>query len=626
MIKTTYKCNKYAIFKLFIILIAGSIILYFLSYGAKEDIKAESTLPTSSIPISLPKANNRYIIKSKEDLYSLSVSVNSGTPTVGLTFYVENKIVLDDTFVSIGTEKYPFSGTFTCKDILSSINNIKKPLFGYIKDATIKNVEISSGEIVDSSMYVGSLVGYSLDSNIIKCGNNATVSALNDISVVYVGGIAGYVSNTIINQCLNTANVKNTSTQVKKSFVGGIAGYIDEQSSVSDCYVLGMQDTLKISAQASDELIKTTVWEKDNSVYYSTLQRANQEFQEKLQKAQDDLYNEQSKLSGIENHIRSLKSQIYEYDRQINEISARRSRYKWYQFGKRFACDLEIAGIRVVQAGLWFTVGVEEAARAVAYGAIEAFQWIVNGLVSIGSYLISDVQWIQPYNDCTRTENIKDAYAYGIGYSNGNIYNCYTAKIQCTGGYEYITYRYYLRFWGMSGEIYLTPSSKIERVVYMENIDKSGELTNLYADNSYIYEKQNEFSRIIRVDNSKNWYKSNEKYITSYDVVGEVMRFDGQKLIFESYNNIVNLSVDTRLGGAKKTVGMCKFTNEPFREKVGISCEDSKELLNENVTNNFDTEIWAVDPIVSNGFPHLKYRYWQDQIDEQLEFQDNLVS
>ncbi len=621
MVKTTYKCNKYAFLKLFIVLIAISSILYFLTYSSKEEIKADNTPPINSLPISLSKVGDFYIIKTKEDLYSLSASVNSGTSTKGLTFVIGNKIELDDKFVSIGTKDYPFSGTFRCKDILSSISNINKPLFGYIDGATIQNVEISSGEILDSAMYVGSLVSYSLNSTIMQCGNNATVSSLNNANAVYVGGIAGYISNTIINQCLNTASVNNTSMQVKKSYVGGIAGYIDEKSAVSDCYVLGMQDTLKISAQASDELIKSTVWGKDNAVYYSTLQRANQEFQDKLQKAQDDLYNEQSKLSGIENNIRSLKSQIYEYDRQINEISARRSRYKWYQFGKRLACDLEIAGIRIAQTGLWIAVGAEEAARAVVYASIEAFQWIIYGLVSIGSYLISDVQWVQAYNDCTRTENIKDAYAYGIGYSNGNIYNCYTAKIQCTGGYEFVTYRYYLRFWGMSGTVYLTPSSNIERVVYLENIDKCGELTNSYADNSYIYEKQNDFSRVIRVDNNKNWFKKTEEYITRHDVISNILNFTGQKLIFECYDNIVNLSVDTRLGGAKKSVGICKFTNEPIREKVGISCEDSIELLKEKITDNFDNELWAVDPIVSGGFPHLKYRYWQDQITEE-EYQN----
>ena len=621
MVKTTYKCNKYAFLKLFIVLIAISSILYFLTYNSKEEIKADNTPPINSLPISLSKVGDFYIIKTKEDLYSLSASVNSGTSTKGLTFVIGNKIELDDKFVSIGTKNYPFSGTFKCKDILSSICNINKPLFGYIDGASIQNVEISSGEIIDNSMYVGSLVGYSFNSTIMQCGNNATVSSLNNTNAVYVGGIAGYVSNTIITQCLNTASVNNTSMQVKKSYVGGIAGYIDEKSAVSDCYVLGTQDTLKISAQASDELIKSTVWEKNNAVYYSTLQRANQEFQDKLQKAQDDLYNEQSKLSGIENNIRSLKSQIYEYDRQINEISARRSRYKWYQFGKRLACDLEIAGIRIAQTGLWIAVGAEEAARAVVYASIEAFQWIIYGLVSIGSYLISDVQWVQAYNDCTRTENIKDAYAYGIGYSNGNIYNCYTAKIQCTGGYEFVTYRYYLRFWGMSGTVYLTPSSNIERVVYLENIDKCGELTNSYADNSYIYEKQNDFSRVIRVDNNKNWFKKTEEYITRHDVISNILNFTGQKLIFECYDNIVNLSVDTRLGGAKKSVGICKFTNEPIREKVGISCEDSKELLNEKITDNFDNELWAVDPIVSDGFPHLKYRYWQDQITEE-EYQN----
>ncbi len=621
MVKTTYKCNKYAFLKLFIVLIAISSILYFLTYSSKEEIKADNTPPINSLPISLSKVGDFYIIKTKEDLYSLSASVNSGTSTKGLTFVIGNKIELDDKFVSIGTKNYPFSGTFKCKDILCSIYNINKPLFGYIDGASIQNVEISSGEIIDNSMYVGSLVGYSFNSTIMQCGNNATVSSLNNTNAVYVGGIAGYVSNTIINQCLNTASVNNTSMQVKKSYVGGIAGYIDEKSAVSDCYVLGTQGTLKISAQASDELIKSTVWEKNNAVYYSTLQRANQEFQDKLQKAQDDLYNEQSKLSGIENNIRSLKSQIYEYDRQINEISARRSRYKWYQFGKRLGCDLEIAGIRIAQTGLWIAVGAEEAARAVVYASIEAFQWIIYGLVSIGSYLISDVQWVQAYNDCTRTENIKDAYAYGIGYSNGNIYNCYTAKIQCTGGYEFVTYRYYLRFWGMSGTVYLTPSSNIERVVYLENIDKCGELTNSYADNSYIYEKQNDFSRVIRVDNNKNWFKKTEEYITRHDVISNILNFTGQKLIFECYDNIVNLSVDTRLGGAKKSVGMCKFTNEPIREKVGISCEDSKELLNEKITDNFDNELWAVDPIVSDGFPHLKYRYWQDQITEE-EYQN----
>lgn len=93
-------------------------------------------------------------------------------------------------------------------------------LFGYIYNATIKNVTISSGSVTSSYSHTnaGGIVGYascSLDSMsyIINCKNAADVTT--NATWGSVGGISGGSYQTII-ACVNTGNITGNS------YVGGI--------------------------------------------------------------------------------------------------------------------------------------------------------------------------------------------------------------------------------------------------------------------------------------------------------------------------------------------------------------------------------------------------------------------
>lgn len=84
-------------------------------------------------------------------------------------------------------------------------------LFGSVKNSTIKNLEIVSGKISASDL-AGGIVGYTEDTNIYNCKNNASISGN------MAGGIAGRTSNIIIENCGNTASIKGEKA-------GGIVGY-----------------------------------------------------------------------------------------------------------------------------------------------------------------------------------------------------------------------------------------------------------------------------------------------------------------------------------------------------------------------------------------------------------------
>jgi len=272
-------------------------------------------------------------IGEPEQLALVAAFVNAGIEPYNAAFYLlTDNIDLSDDFYSgwipIGdTPSTCFKGNFDGGADLE-ISNLYindgsgdyKGLFGYCKGATIKNVTLAgvniiarryaggiAGYIVNNGTTastvencyvtveveikaqdcVGGVVGYSGNSEIIKCYAEGEVTSINDLDVgieriaggivgynnggtvqycssnvtvnakddgginnkiIYAGGVAGR-SNWVIEKCYATGDVKIYATAgVDSAFAGGIVGY-NLGGNVKDCYATG--DIISENSQAT---------------------------------------------------------------------------------------------------------------------------------------------------------------------------------------------------------------------------------------------------------------------------------------------------------------------------------------------------------------------------------------
>lgn len=199
-------------------------------------------------------------------------------------------------FAPIGTETASYTGTFNGNN--HSISGLTvngsdaAGLFGYVKGATIQNINLCDSKITTTGNYAGGIVGFATDAakiencstnkiridaansrhiggiigrgegstEISNCTNTSTLAgiynvggiagSLNDGSITNcgncgdlpapwatgsVGGIVGYTRAGKISTCYNTGKVTGGSN----ADVGGIVGFSEASSSISDCYNVG---------------------------------------------------------------------------------------------------------------------------------------------------------------------------------------------------------------------------------------------------------------------------------------------------------------------------------------------------------------------------------------------------
>ncbi len=146
-------------------------------------------------------------------------------------------------------------------------------LFGYIYNATIKNLGVSGS--VTGYARVGGIVGYSYGSSITSCYSEVTVTGKGTTSTTgYTGGIVGYAqSSSSITSCYNTGAISGiyrtggvagyvTTTSVTLCYnsgavtasndnTGGIVGYASTRSTITACYNSG---AITGSTSSSDHL------------------------------------------------------------------------------------------------------------------------------------------------------------------------------------------------------------------------------------------------------------------------------------------------------------------------------------------------------------------------------------
>lgn len=191
---------------------------------------------------------NMVRISTTEELNEFRNNVNNGNTYNGWYIYLANDITLDtnEEWEPIGIYQedstnpndegnIPFNGIFdghfhTISGMHTNSSLKNRGLFGFIKEATVKNVGIVNGNIQGTSR-TGAIVGYAYkNSKIINCFNSSNIIATDN----YCGGIVGFINNeTVIESCYNNGNVTSSST------VGGIVGGISN-STVKNCYNAGM--------------------------------------------------------------------------------------------------------------------------------------------------------------------------------------------------------------------------------------------------------------------------------------------------------------------------------------------------------------------------------------------------
>lgn len=174
--------------------------------------------------------NDPYLIEDVEDLKKLAEKVNGGTTYEKTYFKLTANIDLkNEPWTPIGTENNFFQGTFDGDG--HQITNLTITggsyvgLFGYVKNATIRNCNVTG--TVTGDQYVGGISGYTSENcEVSSCYVRGTVSGNK-----YVGGIVGKGVGAIKN-CYALADVS------AGDFAGGIVGYTYALT-IENCYYSG---------------------------------------------------------------------------------------------------------------------------------------------------------------------------------------------------------------------------------------------------------------------------------------------------------------------------------------------------------------------------------------------------
>ncbi len=208
------------------------------------------------------------IIDSAEDMARFAKLINTTTRGVGMTFYLANDIDMSgytmaadhtvsgsNTFAPIGWCASTKAGNLTNSEVASvgyamffggtfdgqgySIKNLKLStdasqnthfgLFGYLNNATVRNLILDEGcrvtSSVSGSFKMGALAGSANGSVISNVWSRATVTGAG----TQIGGLIGRAGNTTFTNCTNNGDVQGLDN------VGGFVGFGENVLNYYNC-------------------------------------------------------------------------------------------------------------------------------------------------------------------------------------------------------------------------------------------------------------------------------------------------------------------------------------------------------------------------------------------------------
>ena len=210
--------------------VVGSIVL---PYKLNSGTCRMEGLGTAAYPYQIENGNQLLLFQS------IVNGTNGQTPNPAACAELTNDIDMSSiaNFAPIGTQEHPYTGTFNGKNGknhnisgLSVSGSDYVGLFGYVKGATIQNINLCDSKITATSdggnniyTYAGGIVGFATDkAKIENCSTNHITITANSL---HIGGIIGRgEGSTEISNCTNTSTLDGTYN------VGGIAGYLKGSS------------------------------------------------------------------------------------------------------------------------------------------------------------------------------------------------------------------------------------------------------------------------------------------------------------------------------------------------------------------------------------------------------------
>ena len=215
-----------------------------LFYGTEDDFDALTAWNSALV-------GNTATINDAAALKALARMVNSGTvSTQGMTITLNEDIDLSGIkdWTPIGTENYPFRGTFNGNK--KTISNLAGDLFGVVEGGTIRQVSIDAGRMVrllksSSDWRKGGIVEYCRAINVN--GDTASIDSL-------VGKIKSVtVKNSAGKDMLIVSSVSSSYVYDSKKPGIPVVEAKDELSTVTNCFYLADQSTFGSTADENGE-------------------------------------------------------------------------------------------------------------------------------------------------------------------------------------------------------------------------------------------------------------------------------------------------------------------------------------------------------------------------------------
>ena len=210
-----------------------------------------------------------WLLKSQEDLERLRDYVAQGYDFKNTFFEFANDITLDTSWAGIGeadaddgqgTNIRPFSGTMDGKDFtLTYESGATMPLFSYVREAAVKNLNIYAPYIANYGLVANRVVDYGYDGNynigtggsyaagcpdVIEIDNVTIKSGSIIMRSGFIGGSASGGNIVTIKNCTAEENVKigcladgtSAGNSIVGTFAGSLCGSITNCTSAADVY------------------------------------------------------------------------------------------------------------------------------------------------------------------------------------------------------------------------------------------------------------------------------------------------------------------------------------------------------------------------------------------------------
>lgn len=190
---------------------------------------AEITVTKSILPFAgSGTVSDPFIISSEADLDAIRKEVADGNPFAGMYFQFGTDIILSNEWQPIGTTKdgsgdarngtnmLPFAGILDGANHIVTVADGGKPLFNYVRNATVKNLKIQGTNIDGYGLVNCYTVDYGDDGDYWGTGVPETISIenchiLSGTNIKYSGFLGGYASGLNIVRFSNCTVAQNVT-------------------------------------------------------------------------------------------------------------------------------------------------------------------------------------------------------------------------------------------------------------------------------------------------------------------------------------------------------------------------------------------------------------------------------